>query len=109
MLFAVALLPQQSQTVPLSSTRTRHELVDSLERLQVLQTSLKAVDDPDWRRDRRQSEPTNWLGTHVAGTAWDAYERMLREQQSGIAQQPRRTSNPVNFIGKRVIAGTLSE
>ena len=104
----VALLSRVSEAVPLlpwSSTDGRHrlarrDLVDSLERLEALQTSLKDVDDgvAEWRRDRRQSQPPNWLGTHAAGTAWDAYVRMLRQEQ---LNEPRRTSNPVNFLGKR--------
>jgi len=108
----VALLVGMSLAVPLlpwSSSSSRqpahhHHLLDALQRLQVLQTWLKNTDDDDmdWRRTRR-SEPPNWLGTQAAGTAWDAYERMLRQQQLDISEQPRRTVNPVNFLGKRAV------
>jgi len=46
-----------------------------------------------------RSEPTYWLGTHAAGTAWDAYIRMLRQQQIEGSMEQQRSSNPVNFLG----------
>jgi len=98
-----------SEAVPLSlwsssgaQLVSQNELLHSLQRLHVLQTSLKNDDDDtEWRRDRRQSAPPDWLGSHAAGTAWDAYVRMLRQQQFDVSEQNRRTSNPVNFLGKR--------
>jgi len=107
-LVVAALLVRVSEAVPLplsssSSSRqlTHHDLLDALE---VLQTWLKNIDDgnviTDWRRVRR-SQPPDWLGTNAAGTAWDAYVRMLRQEQLGLSELPRRTSNPVNFLGKR--------
>jgi len=103
----IALLARVSQAYPLllwssssSGQLAGHDLIDALERVPVLRTSLKnAYDDDDvmyWRRYQR-SEPPDWLGTQAAGTAWDAYDRILRQQQ------PRRTANPVNFLGKRAI------
>jgi len=107
----LALLAPASEAVPLSlwsSSIARRsawrDLIDSLERPQALQTSPKNRDVVvDWRRDRRQSEPPNWLGSHAAGSAWDAYVRMLRQEQFDVSDQPRRTSNPVNFLGKRAV------
>ena len=100
----ITLLARVSQAFPLllwSSSSSGHlagrDLLDALERIPVLKNAADYDDDDmDWRRDRR-SEPPDWLGTQAAGTAWDAYERMLRQQQ------PRRTTNPVNFLGKRAI------
>jgi len=92
-----------------SSQLVRRDHLDALNRLRVLQTWLETTnDDADadvggWRRSRR-SDPPEWLGTHAAGTAWDAYVRMLRQQQQlDLSEQPRRTINPVNFLGKRAV------
>jgi len=98
----VSLLARPSDAAPLSSlwsTHTQRDLVDSLARLDALRNYDSSV--ADWRRDRRRSEPPNWLGTQAAGTAWDAYVRMLRQEQLDVSDHPHRTSNPVNFLGKR--------
>jgi len=102
----VALVAGISLAVPLtlwsssSSRQPAHrDRLGALKRHQILQTLLRNIvdDDIDWTRTRR-SQPSEWLGTQAAGTAWDAYVRMLRQQQ---LDQPRRTVNPVNFLGKR--------
>jgi len=110
----ITLLVGVSQAVPLPlwlSSNSRqlvpHDRLDAVERFRVLQPWPQHTNDDDddvtdWQRNRR-SEPPDWLGTHAAGTAWDAYVRMLRQQELDRSEQPRRTVNPVNFLGKRAV------
>lgn len=105
-LLLITPLPLLSSSLSSSRQLAQRDRLDALKRLQVLlKTTKDDNDDNDmggWRRTQR-SDPPEWLGTHAAGTAWDAYVRMLRQQQLDQSEQPRRTLNPVNFLGKRAV------